>query len=161
QDQRFNNERPSVLDTPTSEKFQHRVSIVTADTRAPRPPAATLEEAQHAISALHGQSPRVVLPAAEEARKAPGDAIHNQEPLMWERAMSQMGNSGKSQVATLNIIMTDDHLTPRLKSELAFISAMNNRAWYAAAHAAHRLKQLGASPEDLTSLLSDQEQSMG
>ena len=38
---------------------------------------------------------------------------------------------------------------------------MNNRAWYAAAHAAHRLKTLGASPEDLTSLLGENEQSMG
>ncbi len=38
---------------------------------------------------------------------------------------------------------------------------MNNQAWYAAAHAAHRLKQLGASPEDLTSLLGDNEPKMG
>ena len=57
--------------------------------------------------------------------------------------------------------MTDDHLNIRLKQELAFIAAMNNRVWYAAANAAHRLKTLGASPEDLTSLLGEIEQSMG
>jgi alkylhydroperoxidase family enzyme len=49
--------------------------------------------------------------------------------------------------------MTDDHLTPRLKAELAFITAMHNHAWYSAAHAAHRLEQLGASSEDLASVL--------
>ena len=57
--------------------------------------------------------------------------------------------------------MTDDYLNIRLKQELAFIAAMNSRVWYAAANAAHRLMTLGASPEDLTSLLGEIEHSMG
>jgi alkylhydroperoxidase family enzyme len=161
QDQRFSGDEPSKLDTPTSEQFQHRVSLVAPTTRAPRPPAATLQEAQAAIAGLRDREPRVAIPSEADARTALGDALGDRAPLLWERAMSSVGDSGKAQVNTLNIILTDDHLTPRLKQELAFIAAMNNRAWYAAAHAAHRLKTLGASPEDLTSLLGENEQSMG
>jgi alkylhydroperoxidase family enzyme len=161
QERRYGDAGEESLVTPTSEQFQHRVSLVAPTTRAPRPPAATLQEAQAAIAGLRDREPRVAIPSEADARTALGDALGDRAPLLWERAMSSVGDSGKAQVNTLNIILTDDHLTPRLKQELAFIAAMNNRAWYAAAHAAHRLKTLGASPEDLTSLLGEYEQSMG
>jgi alkylhydroperoxidase family enzyme len=48
-----------------------------------------------------------------------------------------------------------------LKAELAFITAMSNQAWYAAAHAAHRLKQLGATPDELTALIGEKGSSLG
>jgi alkylhydroperoxidase family enzyme len=101
------------------------------------------------------------LPTDEAARKELASVIGDRAPLEWERALAQLPGNGKTMVATWNTIMTDEHLTPRLKAELAFITAMNNHAWYAAAHAAHRLKQLGASPEDLNSLLGDESLQMG
>jgi alkylhydroperoxidase family enzyme len=90
-------------------------------------------------------------------RKELASVIGDRAPWMWERALAQLPENGKTHVATWNAIMTDDHLTPRLKAELAFITAMNNHAWYAAAHAAHRLEQLGASSEDLSSLVDKQQ----
>jgi alkylhydroperoxidase family enzyme len=161
QEHHFSGDREDTLMTPTSEKFSHIKSIVIPTTRTTRPPLATSAQAQQAIAASQTRVPRVTLPAKDATRKDLIDVIGDREPYEWERALTQLPVSGKAYVTTWNIILSDDNLTPRLKSELAFITAVNNRAWYAAAHAAHRLKQLGASPEDLTSLLSEKERSMG
>jgi alkylhydroperoxidase family enzyme len=88
------------------------------------------------------------------------DTLGDREPYEWERALTQLPVIGKTHVRIWNTILSDNHLSPRLKAELALITAANNRAWYAAAHAIHRLMQLGASPEDLTSLLDERTESM-
>ena len=68
--------------------------------------------------------------------------------------MAQVGVSGPAQVATLNTVMTDEHLPVRLKTELGLISAINNRAWYAASHAIHRLHGMGATTDEMTALFA-------
>ena len=161
QDRRFSDDRPSTLVTPTSEKFQHTKSIVIPTTRRPRPPLATLAQVQQAIATNRNRTPRVELPSEADARQELADVIGQRAPYQWERALAALPVNGKAHVKTWNTILSDDHLTPRLKAEIAFITAVNNQAWYAAAHAAHRLKQLGSSPKDLTSLLGDQESSRG
>jgi alkylhydroperoxidase family enzyme len=161
QERQFSDGRKITLTTPTSEQFKHRKSIVVPPTRSPRLPAATLDEARRAFASCQARSPGVALPSDEVVRKELASVIGDRAPLMWERAMAQLPENGKTHVATWNAIMTDDHLTPRLKAELAFITAMNNRAWYAAAHAAHRLDKLGASSEDLASLLGSNGDSLG
>ena len=114
----------------------------------------SLDEVAAAIAACRNVSLRVELPTDEQAAKVLAETIGDRQPLLWERAMSQLPETGKAQVATWNTIMTDDNLPPRLKAELAFISAVNNRAWYAAGHAAHRLAALGATKDELASLLA-------
>ena len=159
QERHFSDRREIKLTTPTSEQFQDTESIVIPTTRKPRPPLATLEQIQQAIAATRRRASRVTLPTVEAARRELADVIGDREPYEWERALAQLPVNGKAQVKTWNTILSDDNLTPRLKAELAFITAVNNQAWYAAAHAAHRLKQLGASPQDLTSLLGEEAQS--
>ena len=109
-----------------------------------------------AIATCRQRTARVELPSEETAAKALAGIVDEREPRNWERAMAQLPSSGPSQVATLNTIMTDDHLSPRLKAELFLISAVNNRAWYAVGHAACRLHGLGASPEEMAALLDEQ-----
>ena len=161
QERRYGDEGEIKLTTPTSEQFQHTKSIVIPTVRTPRPPLASIAQAQLAIAASRSRTPRVALPNEADARQELADVIGQREPFVWERALAALPENGKAHVKTWNTILTDDHLTPRLKAELTFITAMNNQAWYAAAHAAHRLKQLGASPKDLTSLLGEKEPQMG
>ncbi|MEX2317575.1 MAG: hypothetical protein WD669_10520 [Pirellulales bacterium] len=151
QDKAFSN-RDSQLLTPTSEKFRVTSSIVTPNTRAARPGLPTAAEYKAAIGAAHSRQPRVALPSEADARAALAEVIGDRAPLMWERLFAAGGNT--AQVRSWNTIMTDDNLPPRLKAELALVSAIHNRAWYAAAHAAQRLAELGASPAELTSLLA-------
>jgi alkylhydroperoxidase family enzyme len=142
----------STLVTPTSEKFRVTTSIVSPNTRAPRPPLPTAAEYAAAIEAAHRRQARVAIPSEADTRAALADVIGDRPALTWERVLAADGNA--SQVKTWNTVMTDDNLPHRLKAELAFVCAINNRAWYAAAHAAQRLAELGGSPAELTSLLA-------
>jgi alkylhydroperoxidase family enzyme len=155
QDQRFG-EEDSSLDTPTNERFQNTVSIATPQTRASRPGPPSILEAMQAMAVCHNRSARVELPSEEKAAAALAGVVEQRDVRNWERAMAQLAGTGPSQVATLNTIMTDEHLSPRLKAELFLISAANNRAWYAVGHAACRLHSLGASHEDMAGLISDE-----
>jgi alkylhydroperoxidase family enzyme len=157
QDKRFPT-GPNVLNTPTSEQFQVTTSLVAPTTRAPRPPLPTFEQAMRAIASTRGRSARVELPTVEQSRQALGEVIGDREPMAWERALSRLPESGKLQVATWNAIMTDEHLPARLKAEIAWLAAVHNRSWYAAGHAADRLVELGATREEVASLLSDEGQ---
>ncbi len=140
------------LTTPTSEQFQNTASIVTTDNRAPRAPRPSAAAIAAAIDACRTRTPRVALPAEEDAKAALAGAIGDRAPLAWERALAGLPGIGRTHVLVWNTMLTDDHLPPRLKAELAYITAVNNRAWYAAGTAARRLIELGASPEGLVSL---------
>jgi alkylhydroperoxidase family enzyme len=154
QDRRFGEEEGS-LDTPTSEQFQQTTSIVTPMTRAARLPLPTLDEVEQALAASREREARVELPAKDKASSALASAIGVRTPLEWERAMSQLAETGTSQVKSLNTIATDENLTVRLKAELALISAIHNRAWYAVGHAVHRLRGLGATTEEMADLFDE------
>jgi alkylhydroperoxidase family enzyme len=151
QDRSFSNREANLL-TPTSEKYRITTSIVSPATRAAAPKLPTAAEFASAIAAIRARQARVALPSEADAKQTLAGMIGEREPLNWERAMSAGGNA--SQVRIWNTVMTDDNLPPRLKAELAVVCAIHNRAWYAAAHAAERLQELGALPAELTSLLA-------
>jgi alkylhydroperoxidase family enzyme len=151
QDKAFSN-RDAELLTPTSEKFRITTSIVTPNTRAARRPLPTVAEFETGVAAAGARQPRVALPSEADARAALADAIGDRAPLMWERVFTADGNA--SQVKSRNTMMTDDNLPPRLKAELALVCAVSNRAWYSAAHAARQLSELGATPEEVSSLIT-------
>jgi alkylhydroperoxidase family enzyme len=162
QERHHGNAGDSAFATPTSPQFQHTQSIVVSTTHRPRPPvAASLEQIQQAIAGAGDRQPRVMLPTVEIARRELVDVIADRVPFHWEQALAQLPVNGRGHVHTWNTILSDERLSPRFKAELAFLTAVNNQAWYAAAHAAHRLAQLGASPQDLTSLLGEHERSAG
>jgi alkylhydroperoxidase family enzyme len=150
QDSRFG-EEDSRLDTPTSEDFQSTVSVAAPTTRASRPGLPSFQEVAEALAACREREARVALPGEDEARKAL-TSIKDRAPFNWERAMTGVPGTGAMQVNTLNTIMNDEHLPVRLKAELALISAVFNRAWYAVGHAAHRLRILGVPTEDMFAL---------
>jgi alkylhydroperoxidase family enzyme len=150
QDSRFG-EEDSRLDTPTSGPFQSTVSVAAPTTRASRPGLPSSEEVAESIAACREREARVALPGEDDARKAL-TSVKDRAPFNWERAMTGVPGTGAMQVSSLNTIMSDEHLPVRLKAELALISAVHNRAWYAVAHAAHRLQALGVPTEEMVVL---------
>jgi alkylhydroperoxidase family enzyme len=153
QDSRFG-EEDSRLDTPTSEAFQSTVSIAAPTTRASRPGLPSFDEVASAIEECCVREARVALPDRDEARKALA-SIKDRAPFNWERAMTGVPGTGAMQVNTLNTIMGDENLPVRFKAELALISAVHNRAWYAVGHAADRLRNLGVPTEEMVALFDD------
>jgi alkylhydroperoxidase family enzyme len=143
------------FNTPTTERFQSAPSVVIPTTRMIRPALPPLSQVKAAIEAARERQPRVALPSEADARVALAGSIAERSPVVWERAISQTAGGGPALVGALNTIMTDNHLPVRLKAELALITAIHNRAWYAVAHAAHRLSALGVSPEEMATLFND------
>jgi alkylhydroperoxidase family enzyme len=162
QDQRFGEEDNS-LNTATNERFQQTTSIVTPMTRTARLPLPSVEEVEHAIDSCRQRIARVELTDIAPLPVPHGDRAwgDRRSPLEWERAMSQLADTGSAQVASLNTIMTDGHLPLRLKAELALISAIHNRAWYAVAHAVHRLQELGVSADEMAALFDESQAANG
>jgi alkylhydroperoxidase family enzyme len=148
QDRRFGEETDDFT-TPTSDNHERTTSIVAPATRASRPPLPTLSEVEEALEDAALRLPRVKLPTDDEARKALTDIIGKRKPEEWERALSQLPVTGPSQVATINAIMDDEHLSPRLKAEISLISAVHNRAWCAVSFAVNRLIEQGVTHEDM------------
>jgi len=148
QDSRFGEEASALL-TPTSEEFSNMTSRVTPDTRLPRGSLPSTAQIAEAIAACRLRQPRVAIPSAADAKQALSDSIGDRRPAVGERALSGLPEVGKSHVTAWNAIMNDEHLTPRLKASLAYITAVNNRAWYAAAIAAHRLTPFGPVTNEL------------
>jgi alkylhydroperoxidase family enzyme len=156
QDRRFGEEENSLV-TPTREQFLNTVSIVVPATRADRPPVPSIDEVRQALRDCRERTARVALPSEEEARKVL-TTVGDRAPLAWERALAQLPERGPAQVATLNAIMTDEHLPARLKAELALISAVHNRAWYAVGHAAQRLHRMGVEADEMAMLFDGESQ---
>jgi alkylhydroperoxidase family enzyme len=160
QERHFTDAGETSFTTATSDQFAYAQSIVAPILRSPWPTLATHEQREQAISAARHRAARVTLPTIEAARRELAGVIGSRAPYEWERALAQLPVNGKAHVRTWNTILGDEHLAPRLKAELAYITAVNNQAWYAAAHAAHRLKQLGAPAEDCTHLFVGHERSI-
>jgi alkylhydroperoxidase family enzyme len=160
QDRRFGDEANS-LTTPTSEKFQHTVSIASPTTRATRPALPTHDEVRQALAECRQRKPRVELPTEENASKALAAVLNNRTPVVWERALAELQETGPAQVAAMNAIMTDQHLPARLKAEIALISAVHNRAWYAVGVAADRLRRQGVPADEMVALFDDGPASTG
>jgi alkylhydroperoxidase family enzyme len=154
QDRRFG-EEANTLVTPTSEKFQNTVSIVSPTMRAARPPLPTHDVVRKALADCRQRAPRVELPSDEEAANALAKVLRGRAPVAWERAMATLPETGPAQVAALNAIMMDEHLPMRLKAEIALISAVHNRAWYAVGIASERLRRQGASAEQMAALFDE------
>jgi len=154
QERYFDEQGERTLLSPTSKQYQDAASLVTPETRAERPALPGWQDVMRAIDACRDRSARVTLPSKEDATTTLAGGLGDRAPLNWERAMSKCPGEPK-QVAMLNAMMTDAHLGARLKAELAFISAVNNRAWYAAGHAMQRLKSLDVSTTEVAALLDN------
>jgi AhpD family alkylhydroperoxidase len=128
---------PSVVAGPP----RHRGAPPTPHAKAP------------AIKACRSREPRIALPSAAEAANALAGIVEGRAPAAWERALTLVPAAGKPHVEIWNTILTDDHLSPRLKAELCYVTAVHNRAWYAAATAARRLSAIGATSAEIAALL--------
>ena len=61
----------------------------------------------------------------------------------WVRLLANFPKGGKAWVAQTYHSETKGRLSPKLKAEIAYVAARNDRAWYALGHARQRLKDLG------------------
>jgi alkylhydroperoxidase family enzyme len=150
--------------TPTPEKFKDRISKVAPLTNDPaggglsrlaickRPPLESRAEVEKALEACRKRTPRLPLVAEAKVRTIlPAD--WPQRPLpQWVRLLANFPRDGKTRIAAFRAAEETGDLKPLLKAQVSWIIARQDRAWYAAGHAKRRLRELGASEEQIYKL---------
>jgi alkylhydroperoxidase family enzyme len=130
-------------------------SLSTPETSARRLAAPSWDEVARGIEQSRRRRPRVELAGPDATAGKFGSAAAPGDISAWKRAFARLSPPAAVQAAAIDAVLNDDHLDPRLKAELAFVSAVLNRAWYSADLAGDRLSELGGSPEEIVAALAD------
>jgi alkylhydroperoxidase family enzyme len=159
-------EHSDTFETPTSAKYLRLPSIVvpfelsdgkpTGRGLTSRPKLESREEVLALLAALKHRKPR--LPIAEENVAAAWLKEANQDlPVAnWMKLLAIFPNEGRGRLTTLaNREKQTGDLTALQKAQVNWITARQDRAWYATAQAMAKLKELGQSEEQIFALDGD------
>jgi alkylhydroperoxidase family enzyme len=151
--------------TPTSDRYKamrSRVAPLPAElsSKAPacarpadRGPLETRSQVEAALEACRKRSPRLPLASEVQAREVlPADWSGSGPLPEWVRLLANFPKGGKAWVAQTYHAEAKGRLGPKLKAEIAYVAARNDRAWYALGHAIHRLKDLGLDDDAIDAL---------
>lgn len=145
--------------TPTSESFEEAASQVApvaaeavAGLVAPvprqRPALESRAEVEAALAAARTRTPRLKLADESATRSAVGEAVGD-HPAQWMRLLAAVPNAGPGRVNSHLAAEQKGKLDPRFKAIVAWVSARNDRAWYALDQARRRLKGLGLTDDQI------------
>ena len=119
---------------------------------AQRPPLEPRGEVEAALANCQKRTPR--LPLAEEVaarallpEETPAGALPQ-----WVRLMLSNSKTGAGAVTNYRTLMEKGRLAPKMRAQIAWIAARNDRAWYALGQARERLRTLGQSDSEIYAL---------
>jgi alkylhydroperoxidase family enzyme len=151
--------------TPTPEKYRamrSRVAPLPAETAstarvcakpADRGPLEAPAQVDAALDACRARTPRLPLASEAQARGVlPADWSGSGPLPQWVRLLGNFPKGGRAWVAQTYYSETKGRLSPKLKAEIAYVAARNDRAWYALGHAVRRLKDLGLDRDAIAAL---------
>ncbi len=151
QDQSFGGEEHSQLDTPTSPEFSNVPSKVAPVDLPARAAWEPMDEVQRTLESARSRPPVVELPSMETAQKVLAADTPGVTPPNWLRAIADLPvalDAWRQRQAMVRDGKTD----AKLRAMIAWVSARENRAWYAAGHARTRFLGLGGDEAALVSL---------
>jgi AhpD family alkylhydroperoxidase len=148
--------------TPTTPKYETIVTKIgpvapgctgarCAPVAAPRPALEPRSEVEAKLAECRDRASRFALVDESAARALlPADLFPADKPLPnWVRLLANFPKSGPVKVAHLRASHTKGNLPPKLKAELAWVSARADRAWYALACARERLRALDVAADTI------------
>jgi alkylhydroperoxidase family enzyme len=145
----FREARSKVAPLPNGAPSTAKVCAKTAD----RGSLETRAQVELALDACRKRIPRLPLASEEKARGVVPADWSGSDPLPeWVRLLGNFPQGGRAWVAQTYHSQTKGRLSPKLKAEIAYIAARNDRAWYALGHARERLKELGLNEDALDAL---------
>jgi alkylhydroperoxidase family enzyme len=147
--ERFKEARSKVAPLPDGATSTATVCAKTAD----RGSLETHAQVEAALDACRKRTPRLPLASEEKARGVVPADWSGSEPLPeWVRLLANFPKGGKAWVAQTYHSQTKGRLSPKLKAEIAYVAARNDRAWYALGHARERLKELGLNEDAIDAI---------
>lgn len=153
QDQSFGGEEHSQLDTPTSPEFASIPSRVAPANVPPRPEWEPTDDVLAALARASSRTPLVELPSLDAARKVIAADTPGATPPVWLQAIADLPvalDAWRQRQAMVRDGKTDS----ALRVMIAWVSARENRAWYAAGHARTRFLALGGDEAALATFAS-------
>jgi alkylhydroperoxidase family enzyme len=152
--------------TPTSEMYRSVRSMVaplemidgkpTGRGISTRPKLETREEVKAQFETLRSRQPRLPLIGESDARQWIEQVKSDLAVSHWVRLIANFTNEGQSRLPSLsNREKQTGELTVLQKAQINWITARQDRAWYAANQAMNTLVSLGQSEEDVFSLDGD------
>lgn len=148
--------------TPTSDKYRSRISKVVAigqskrgdlaPTVLKRPPLETGEALKQKLDWVAKRSSRVALVDDSAVREAFGDLVPEGKVPTWMRLVAHFPVSGKRFVESTVALKRLDELSPALQSEIDWLVARQDRAWYAAKRALEDMQKCGVREEVIAAL---------
>ncbi len=157
QDQAFG-ETPTLLDTPTSPDFQNRPTQIFAIVEVARPAIESRSVVEEKLAECRKRTPRAALLSEEKARAVlPPDWSGAPLP-QWIRALANLPQMCAQQAKSRKAFQETGRISPKLKGEIAWIAARQNRAWYSAGQAMKWLKEQGLTADEIFALDGDWQQ---
>lgn len=150
QDQSFGGEEHSQLDTPTSAEFANVPSKVAPKNVPARPEWEPMDHVQAALASARSRKPVVELPSISTVQKVLAADTPGVTPPVWMQAIADLPvalDAWRQRQAMVRDGKTDSNL----RAMIAWVSARENRAWYAAGHARTRFLALGNNEAALVS----------
>ncbi len=165
--------------TATSEAYQSILSKVTfADsslsansnlviTRMSRPPLESRRFVLESLASAENRKPRLSLATEETTRLAFEELLVEGPIQQWHRLMGHFPSAGKRVVGLVQGGEAMSALSPRLRSQIRWSTARQDRAWYAMSLARKQLRSLGETDDAIfgiddlsTESLSDADRSL-
>jgi alkylhydroperoxidase family enzyme len=142
----------STFKTPTSPKFASQKTTVAPFKLPLRSPLEPRDKVEAIWKEVHSST----LPLADAKTAAefwPDGPAPN-----WVSFLATFPRSAKGRVAGIKAGMEKGTLGAKLSAEIAWVSARNNRAWYALSIARDRLKKAGLTEDQMFELDGDRKQ---
>jgi alkylhydroperoxidase family enzyme len=150
QDQSFGGEEQTELETPTSPEFANVPSLVAPLDVPARPDWESPQDLQAALADTRTRTPLVELPAVDASKAVIAADTPGATPPVWLRAMSELPIALEAWRQRQGLVR-DGQTDAKLRAQIAYVSARENRAWYAAGHARTRYLALGGDEQALAS----------
>jgi alkylhydroperoxidase family enzyme len=153
-------EKPAVLSsflTPTIEKFQTTRSRLVPSAGARRPALESRKRVEVILIACRTRTPRVAVVEESKARQLMPDSRASGPVPHWVRLLANFPVSGMPRVHGLLAARYKGELDRKLRAQVAWIAAREDRAWYALGQARKRLLAFGVADKDIWALDGDWE----
>ncbi len=167
---RIPQEEHRVYLSPTPDPFKNRPSLVAPQvdkagkdgvlfcaSPAHRPALESSDVVKAALQKARGRTSRIELVSEEDARKVlPEGYVWGSGPLpQYVRLLARFPKAGGARIALHKASEERGAVDPKLRAQIAYVAARNDRAWYALGAAIDRLKDLGQSELEIQSLDGD------
>ncbi len=136
----------STFKTPTSARYKDQLSCLAPAKVPARPPL----EPRDKVEAIWKETRSALLPLADTKEAA--ELWPAGTPPNWVRLLAVFPKAMKGRIAGLKAAREKGNISPRLKAEIAWVAARDDRAWYALTIAREQLKAVGFTEEQMFAL---------